>query len=116
MLSKRCDNNSLKHLQERCLCLIYNDKRSLYENLSTDDRSVSIHQKSIQDVVIEMFKVKNSLAPKIINDLFDNDTEDHDNLRHRTEFRISLVNSVYHGSKSISCLGPKNLGYCSFRV
>ena len=54
-----------------------------------------------------MFKVKNSLAPKIINDLFDNDTEDHDNLRHRTEFRIPLVNSVYHGSKSVSCLGPK---------
>ena len=54
-----------------------------------------------------MFKLKNSLAPKIINDLFDNDTEDHDNLRHRTEFRIPLVNSVYHGSESISCLGPK---------
>ena len=47
-----------------------------------------------------MFKVKNSLAPKTVNDLFDNDTENHYNLRHHTEIRIPFVNSVYHGSES----------------
>ena len=38
---------------------------------------------------------------------FDNETENHYNLRHRTEFRIPFVNSIYHGSESISFLGPK---------
>ena len=56
-----------------------------------------------------MFKVKNSLAPKTVNDLFDNDTENHYNLRHHTEIRIPFVNSVYHGSESKYCLGPKIL-------
>ena len=31
---------------ERCLCLIYNDKRS-FEDLSDEDGSVSIHNKNI---------------------------------------------------------------------
>ena len=85
----------------------FNDKRSCYEDLLAKDKSVSIHHKNIQDVAIEMFKVKNRLAPKIVNDLFYNETENHYNLRHRTEFRILFVNSIYHGSESISCLGSK---------
>ena len=93
MLHSRCNNSSIRHLHERCLRLAYNDKRSSYEN--------------VQDVAIEMFKVKNSgLAPNIFHD---NETENHYNLNHRTEFRIPFFNSVYYvyyGSESISCLGP----------
>ena len=64
--------------------LIYNDKRSSYQDLLTKDGSISIHHKIIQNVAIEMFKVKNSLAPKIVNDLLDNKTENYYNLSHRT--------------------------------
>ena len=95
MLHSRCNNSSIRHLHERCLRLAYSDKRSSYED--------------VQDVAIEMFKVKNSLAPNIFHDLFDNETENHYNLNHRTEFRIPFFNSVYYvyyGSESISCLGP----------
>ena len=77
MLHCRCINNKIKYLHERCLRSIYNDERSFYEDLLTKDGSVSIHHKNIQDVVIEMFKVMNNLAPEIVNDLFDNETEKH---------------------------------------
>ena len=56
--------------------------------------------KTFRALLSKMFKVKNSLAPKTVNDLFDNDTENHYNLRHHTEIRIPFVNSVYHGSES----------------
>ena len=83
ILHIRCNNNKIKHLHERCLRLIYNDKRSSSEDLLTKVESVSILHRNIQDVAIEMFKVKTSLAPKIVNDLFDNETENYYNLRHR---------------------------------
>ena len=70
--------------------------------------SDSIHRKNIQDVANEMFKVKNGLARKIVNCLFDTKTENHYNQRHHTESRIPFVNSVYNGSNIILYLGPKS--------
>ena len=55
MLHSRKKNNKIKYLPERCLRLIYNDKRSSYENLLEKDNSVSIHNKNIQALAIEMF-------------------------------------------------------------
>ena len=43
----RMNNNIIKHLHERCLRLIYNDKNSSYEEILTKDGSVSIHHRNI---------------------------------------------------------------------
>ena len=61
MLHSHKNNNKIKHLHERCLRLIYSDKKSSYENLLEKDNSVSIHHKNIQALAIEIFKVKNKL-------------------------------------------------------
>ena len=55
MLHSRQNNNKIKHLHERCLRLIHNDKLSSYEELLEKDWSVSIHHKNIQSLAIEMF-------------------------------------------------------------
>ena len=54
MLHSRKNNNKIKHLHERCLRLIYSDKKSSYENLLEKDNSVSIHHKNIQALAIEL--------------------------------------------------------------
>ena len=82
MLYSRCDSNKIKHLHKRCLRLIYNDNRSSYKDLLKKDTSVFIHHKNIQDAAIKMFKFKNSLTPKTVNDLFDKETENHYNPRY----------------------------------
>ena len=69
MLHSRNNNNKIKHLHERCLRLIYSDKKSSYENLLEKDNSVSIHHKNIQALAIEMFKVKHKLCPEITGDI-----------------------------------------------
>ena len=43
MLHSRQNNNKIKHLHERCLRLIHNDKLSSYEELLEKNLSVSIH-------------------------------------------------------------------------
>ena len=54
-----------------------------------------------------MFKVKNALAPGIVEYIFEESNENHHNLRNKTDFRQPPIRTVCHGSKSISYLGPK---------
>ena len=70
MLHSRKNNNKTKHLHERCLQLIYSDKKSSYENLLEKNNSVSIHHKNIQALTIEMFKVNHKLCPESTGDIF----------------------------------------------
>ena len=106
MLHSRQNNNKIKHLHERCLRLIHNDKLSSYEELLEKDGSVSIHHKNIQSLAIEMFQIKHGQSPEIVSDIFAQTTQ-HYNFRQNRDFRIRSVKSVYHGSESISYLGPK---------
>ena len=51
-------------------CLTYNDKQSTFIKLLENDNSVSIHQRNLQILAIEMFKVSNGLSPVLMNDIF----------------------------------------------
>ena len=53
-----------------------------------------------------MFKVYKNLSPAIIADLF-HVRQNNYNLRHDSYFAIPNVISVYHGTKSLSNLGPR---------
>ena len=106
MLHSRQSNNETKHLHERCLRLIHNDKLSSYEELLEKDGSVSIHHKNIQSLAIEMFQIKHGQSPEIVSDIFAQTAQRY-NFRQNRDFRIGSVKSVYHGSESISYLGPK---------
>ena len=70
MLHSRQNNNKIKHLHERCLRLIHNDKLSSYEELLEKDGSVSIHHKNIQSLAIEMFQIKHGQSPEIASFFF----------------------------------------------
>ena len=92
MLHSRQNNKRIKHLHERCLYLIHNDKLSSYEEVLEKDGSVSIHHKNT--------------SPEIVSDIFTQTTQNY-NFRQNQDFRIRSVKSVYHGSEIISYLGPK---------
>ena len=53
-----------------------------------------------------MFQIKHGQSPEIVSDIFTQTTQ-HYNFRQNRDFRIRSVKSVYHGSESISYLGPK---------
>ena len=59
-------NNKINKLHEYCLWLVYNDKQSWFEELSTKDNSLSIHHRNKQSLTVEMYKVKNRSSPEII--------------------------------------------------
>ena len=107
MLHSCYNNNKIKHRHERCLTLIYCDKKSSYEELLGKDESVSIHHRNIQSLAIEMYKVKNEIAPMITANVFTRMPENHYNLLYHSNFIVPFARTVYHGTESISYLGPK---------
>ena len=94
-------------LHKSCLRIIYNDKQSAFAELLNKDNSVSIHIKNIQRLAIEMFRGYNGLSPPLRNNIFKLRAENSYNLRQVSEFSRPMVKSAYHGTESLSYLGPK---------
>ena len=67
---------------------------------------VSIHDRNIQCLAIEMYKVSIELPPTVVNNIFTQKNSHFYNLRLNSQFSRPLVRSVFHGTESISYLGP----------
>ena len=70
MCCNRSLNTKINRLHERCLRIVYNDKKSNFNELLVKDGSVSIHHQNLQKLAVEMFKVSRGLSPEIVNGLF----------------------------------------------
>ena len=103
-------NKKINRLHERCLRIIYCDKQSSFEELLEKNSSVSIHQRNIQILAIEMYKVSKSMTPPQIAELFTARNEHPYNLRYNPKCLQPFVNSVCCRTESISYLRPKIWG------
>ena len=99
-------NTKINRLHERCLRIVHSDKTLSFEKLLEKDGSVTIHTRNLQTLAKEMFKVYKNLLLAIIADLF-HVRQNNYNLRHDSYFAIPNVKSVYHGTESLSNLGPR---------
>ena len=107
MCHSRTCNNKINRLHERCLRLIFNDRVSPFCELLVKDESVSIHQKNLRTLVIEMYKVLKELSPSIFSNIFNTSNCNRYELRNQSEFVVPFKHSVRYGSESIAYLGPK---------
>ena len=64
------------------------------------DGSFTVHQRNLQKLATEMYKVKNGLSPKILADLFTLKT------RGNGDFVIPKVKTVNRGIETIRYRGP----------
>ena len=107
MFHSRRLNNKINSIHERALRIItYGDNVSTFQQLLQKDNTVSIHHRNIQTLAIEMFKVSKDLSPSIVKEIFQERRIPY-NLRNENSFVARHVNSVYHGTESLSFLGPK---------
>jgi len=60
---KASDARKSERVQERALRAIYNDRNATYKELLEKGRLSSLENRRLQDILILMYKVKNSLAP-----------------------------------------------------
>ena len=98
-------NKKINHLHERCLRIVYSDHTSTFEQLLEKDGALKFHHKNLQLLAIELFKRKNNISDQT-KEIFIHDENIKVN-RQTPYFRSREINSVYHGSESLSFLGPK---------
>ena len=88
MFHSRLLENKIRRLHDRCLRTIYKDKQTSFEQLLDQDNSVSIHHKNIQALAIDMYKIVDETAPKIIKEVFILREESNYNIRHTSQFTV----------------------------
>ena len=102
---KASDTRKLEKIQERALRIVFNNTKSAtYEELLERANLPTLTNRRLQDILILMYKVKQSLAPSYINDLFHNHEKKY-NLRN-SDFYTPRFNTVTYGKHSIRYLGP----------
>ena len=106
MFHSRALNNKINSIHESSLRITYNDRTSTFDELLNIYNSVSIHHRNLQVLATELYKVKSNMAPEILNEIFQNRTSSC-NLRINSSFAVRPMHSAYHGTESLSFLGPK---------
>ena len=106
MFHSRRLNSEINSIHERALRITYQDKTSTFKKLRNKTTPVSIHHRNLQVSAVEMFKIHGDLSPKILRETFVSKTSSNNICRNDT-FEKRQVHSVYHGTKSLSFLGPK---------
>ena len=100
---KASDTRKLERVQERALRAVYNDRNATYEELLKMGRLSSLENRWLQDILILMYKVKNSLVAEHVCNIF-LQQDKHYNLR--SDFPVPRYNTVKTGKHSIRYLGP----------
>ena len=107
MCHNRSNNNKINRLHERCLRLIYNDKKSSFKDLLEKDGSVSIHHRNLRTLDVELLKVFKGLSPVIFAETFPVRQQSQCNMRNYSYFAMPRAKTVNHGLESLSCIGSK---------
>ena len=70
MFHSRIINAKINGLHERSLRVVYDDRKSSFDELLKRDKSFTIHEKNIQKLAVEMYKIKSNISPTPVKDLF----------------------------------------------
>ena len=107
MCHSRSLNNKINGIQETALRIVYRDYKSSFKELLQKDKSITIHQRNLQYLAIEIYKVKMGISPKIMNEIFRFSKNSVYSLRSGIQLEKPSINTVQFGSESTVYLGAK---------
>ena len=88
---------------------MYREYEPCFKELLQKDKSVAIRQKNLQYLAIEIYKVKMSISPKIINEIFRFIKNSVHSLRNGIQLEKPSIYTVHFRSESTVYLGAKIL-------
>ena len=106
MFCSRTSNNMINKLDERSLRIILNDYSSDFNILLENNNDICNHHRNIEALLTEVFKMKNELAPPIIESILNKRLNTY-NLRNFQEFATERKRTVWYGLETLSCRYPQ---------
>ena len=106
MFHSRGLNNRINKIHEKALRLVYSDNQSTFSELLIKDSSMTIHERNLQPLAIEVYKTINNLSPVIMKGIFDVKNIPY-NLRSTSILCTRNVRTVKNGFNTLSFRGPK---------
>ena len=100
MFRSRTLNSRINNLHERALRLVYKDQISSFEQLLQRDKSFCIHDRNLQKLAIEMYKVKHNISPSFIQSIFPSTNKIY-YLRNNPEFKTENIRTTHYGSEAL---------------
>ena len=64
-------SNHINCIHERALRILYQDHNSTFDELLAKEGFFKIHDRNVQKLLVDIFRVKMKLARKIMNEVFD---------------------------------------------
>ena len=104
MFCFRQSNNLINKVHERALKLIYQDNCN-FEVLLEKQHDFSIHQRNLQVLMTEIYKIVNSIAPSMVNSLFTFHLNQ-DNIRNFRELSTGKRNIVNYCFETVTYKVP----------
>ena len=70
MFSSRKTNTLITRIHERPIRIVSGDNESNFENLLQKNKEITIHQRNLQVLMTELFKIINGYVPPIMDNFF----------------------------------------------
>ena len=105
MFHSRKLNNRIDRIHERSLRVVYDDNQSTFRELLNKDNSFTIHERNIQTLAIELYKVINKISPQLMSEVFPLKTS----VKYFSDnpFMTRNVRTVRYGTETLAHLAPK---------
>ena len=107
MFHRKTLNSRVNKLHERALKTAYQDYSSSFTELLEKNNSTTMHNRNIQLLATELFKVKNGLPPPFMNEIFVENSQHYYDLRKRNKFKRNDVKTVCDGTETLTLLGHR---------
>ena len=89
-------NHKINKLHERALRIVYNYHFSLFEDILSKGKSVTVHQRNLQILATEMYKILNGLSPDIMQDIFETKSNYYDTRKAPTFFSRNIAPKIWN--------------------
>ena len=100
-------NNRINSLHEKALRVTYQDRNSFFSELLNLDKLVFIHYRNVKHLLMGIHKVKMSLSPPIMSDIFSLSENCSYNLRSGVIVNRRNIRTNKFGFETVSTVGAK---------
>ena len=107
MTHSRGFNNKFYHINETVQRIVYKDFSASLEGLLAKEKSETILNRNLQQLAIDIFKVKMGISPIIMEEIFHFIDNNNYNLRSATHLSRPTVHTTHYAAVFLTSLAAK---------